>query len=197
MLLVVDQFEVAGLYAAAINTFVVLTGRVSSGQTAWEARATMESNQTQLPVPPQDERTLAMLAHVLQLFAGFVAPLVILIIKRQSRFVAFHAAQALLWQAIYFVVMMLTVGVWFAVIFSTLLIHSRPGPTANAPPAAFLVAFPLIFLFLFGGWATGLTLAIVYGIKASHGEWAKYPLVGRWAWRLTVERGPAAPYPAT
>lgn len=157
----------------------------------------MESPDVTLPVPSQDERTLAMLAHILQVFAGFVAPLVILIVKRRSRFVAFHAAQALLWQAMYVVVMMLTLALWFAVIFSTLLIHRSPGPTANSPPVAFFVAFPLIFLFLIVGWATGLTLAIVYGIKANRGEWARYPLVGRWAWRLTVERGPAAPYPAT
>jgi hypothetical protein len=27
-------------------------------------------------------------------------------------------------------------------------------------------------------------LAILYGIKAGRGEWAAYPIVGRWAMRL-------------
>jgi uncharacterized membrane protein len=37
-----------------------------------------------------------MLAHLLQFFAGFIPPLVIYLVKRNSRFVAFHAMQALL-----------------------------------------------------------------------------------------------------
>ncbi len=58
--------------------------------------------------PTPDERTTAMLAHVLTIFAGFIAPLIIYLAKRRdSRFVAFHAMQALLWHlwmlALYFV----------------------------------------------------------------------------------------------
>jgi uncharacterized membrane protein len=30
-----------------------------------------------------------------------------------------------------------------------------------------------------------LVLAIVYGIKASNGEWARYPIIGKWAWRFS------------
>ncbi len=48
------------------------------------------------PVPPtQDERTFAMLAHLLACFGGgFIAPLIILLSKKDSRFVKFHAIQA-------------------------------------------------------------------------------------------------------
>src|SRR5690349_3429082 len=43
----------------------------------------------------QDERLWAMLSYLLSLLTGFVAPLVIYIVKRDgSRFVAFHALQA-------------------------------------------------------------------------------------------------------
>jgi hypothetical protein len=34
----------------------------------------------------QDERTMAVLAHVLQLVGGWIAPLIIFFAKRQSRF---------------------------------------------------------------------------------------------------------------
>ena len=42
------------------------------------------------PPPTPDERTLAMLAHILQTFSCFIGPLVIYVVKRDSRFVAFH-----------------------------------------------------------------------------------------------------------
>ena len=54
-----------------------------------------------LPSPGPDERSLAMLAHALQIVGGFIAPLVIFLIRRDSRFVGFHALQALLLQLIY------------------------------------------------------------------------------------------------
>jgi uncharacterized Tic20 family protein len=153
----------------------------------------MESRDIQLPVPQQDERTLAMLAHVLQVFAGFIAPLVILVVKRQSWFVVFHAVQALLWQVTYFVMVMLTMVVWFAVMVPVVLTHSGSGSASSPQPSEFFVVFSLIFLFFMAGWVTGLVLAIVYGIKASNGEWAEYPVIGRWARRLTVQTGRAVP----
>src|SRR5262244_4325887 len=56
-----------------------------------------------LYVPTQDERTMALLAHVLGIFAGFLAPLIFFLVKRDSKFVSFHALQALAWHIIYFV----------------------------------------------------------------------------------------------
>jgi len=38
----------------------------------------------------QDEKTFALLAHVLG-FSGFIAPLVFFLVKRDSKFVSFHA----------------------------------------------------------------------------------------------------------
>jgi len=134
-------------------------------------------------VPSPDERTLAMLAHILQLFTGFIGPLVIYIVKRDSRFVAFHALQALLWQAIYFVVSMLLMVVWLVLIFSTIATHSNSG-SSKVPPAEFFILFPLIWLFLACGWVATMILSIVYGIKANHGEFAAYPVIGAWALRL-------------
>jgi hypothetical protein len=40
-----------------------------------------------VPEPTADEKTLAMLAHALQLISGFIAPLIILLVKRESKFV--------------------------------------------------------------------------------------------------------------
>lgn len=142
----------------------------------------MEREPSELPAPSADERTLAMLAHLLQLFGGFVAPLVILLIKRDSRFVAFHAIQALLWQVILAGLTLLCVFGWFVAIISTVIIHSSAA--SGRFPLPVLVVLPFVIVIFGGGWLTTLVLAIVHGIKAHNGEWAEYPIVGRWARKL-------------
>lgn len=134
--------------------------------------------------PTQDERNFAMLAHLLQFFAGFVPPLVIYLVKRNSRFVAFHAMQALLWQAAYLVIIMLGMMVMFATMFATL-IHQHPNAASNnAPPLAFFLGFGALWLvFMIGGFGN-LILAIVYSIKAYHGKWSAYPMFGRLAHKI-------------
>ena len=55
-----------------------------------------------LYAPSHDEKTFALLAHVLGIFSGFIAPLVFFLVKRDSKFVSFHALQSLAWHIIYF-----------------------------------------------------------------------------------------------
>jgi len=137
------------------------------------------------PVPTKDEQSMAFLAHFLQVFTGFIAPLVIYLIKRESRFVSFHAMQALLWQIIYLVVVMLLFMIFFVGMFATLATHpSAPSPS-QAPPPAFFLLFPFIWLVMMCGWVLNLVLGIVFGIKANRREWAAYPVIGRWAHRIT------------
>jgi uncharacterized membrane protein len=131
--------------------------------------------------PSQDERTLAILAHVLQVVGWWIAPLIIFVIKRESRFVSFHALQALLLQVVYMVGMGGLMVLWFVSIFTTMGHH---GGGNNAPPPVFFLLFPLIWLGFMGAWVVMLVVAIVYGVKAGRGEWAEYPLLGPLARRL-------------
>lgn len=124
-----------------------------------------------------------MLAHFLQLFGGFIGPLIIFIVKRNSRFVAFHALQALIWQGTYLVVAMMGVVVWLILFIGTIAMHVHAGPSGG-PPFEIFILFPLIWFFFLAAWVVTLILAIVYGIRANHGEWANYPIIGRWAHRL-------------
>lgn len=124
-----------------------------------------------------------MLAHLLQLFGGFIAPLVIYLVKRDSRFVAFHAIQALIWQVVYFIVTMLGMVLWFLLLFGTIALHPN-SPSTKGPPVAIFMLFPLMWLFVAGGWIVTLILSVVYGIKANQGQWAMYPIIGRWARRF-------------
>ena len=54
--------------------------------------------------PTKDECTMAMLAHLLQVFSGFIGPLIIFIVKKDSKFVKYHSLQCLIWQAAYVVI---------------------------------------------------------------------------------------------
>ncbi len=122
----------------------------------------------------QDERSMAMLAHLLQIFTGFIGPLVLYLVKReQSKFVAFHALQALVWQVTYMAFMMVGGVATFAITILTM--HNSHG-------------FPVFFLFFWllamAGWCLNLILGILYTIKANNGEWSSYPVIGQWVRRF-------------
>lgn len=130
---------------------------------------------------------MATLAHVLQLVGGFIAPLVILLVKRESRFVSFHALQSLLLQAVYFVlVMVLMAGIMTAVLGVAL---HQPAERHNSLPPVFIIIFPIFWLGMMGWWVLILVVAILYGIKAGRGEWAEYPVLGPLA-RKILKIGP-------
>jgi hypothetical protein len=122
------------------------------------------------PMPDRDERTWAMLAHVLAAAGHFVAvlawlaPLVVWLVKKeQSRFAAFHGLQSLLFQLMWMVILAVGWGI------TTLLMAVLIG---------FLLVPVMIALHL-----VPVIWAVVAGIKASNGEWYEYPVVGAWARR--------------
>ena len=135
---------------------------------------------TSLPVPTPDERTMAFLAHLLQVFAGFIAPLVVYCVKQDSRFVKFHALQSLIWQLCYMALFFAGMIFFFVTIFATVFHGASGSHAANQPPPAFLLFFPFFWLFAMTGWVVNVILGITYGIKANRGEWAGYPLIGKW-----------------
>jgi uncharacterized protein len=140
--------------------------------------------------PTKDECTMALLAHLLQVFSGFIGPLVIFLVKQDSKFVKYHALQSLIWQATYLILGIGAMAVFFFMMFASIA-HTPPGVPhqPGQPPAAFVFFVPLIWLFWGGGWVVNLILGIVYGVKANRGEWAGYPLIGR---ILLREYNPAA-----
>jgi uncharacterized Tic20 family protein len=135
---------------------------------------------TSLPVPTQDERTMAFLAHLLQVFTGFIAPLVIFCVKQDSRFVKFHALQSLIWQLCYMALLFGVMIFFFFSIFAAAFHGAFAGHTPNGPPPAFIFLFPFLWLFWLLGWVANVVLGVLYGIKANRGEWAGYPIIGNW-----------------
>jgi uncharacterized membrane protein len=135
---------------------------------------------TDLPEPTQDERSIAFLAHLLQVFTGFIAPLIIYCVKQDSRFVKFHALQSLIWQLCYMALFFGGMIIFIFTIFATVFSSASGGHAPNGPPPAFIFVFPFFWLFWGLGWVANVILGIVYGIKANHGEWAGYPIIGKW-----------------
>jgi uncharacterized Tic20 family protein len=138
-----------------------------------------------LPVPTQDERSMAMLVHIIGIFTGFVGPLILYFVKRDSKFVSFHALQSLFWHLLYaFTVMALVI--LFAMLFAFILVshvalHHNPGDVT--PPFEVVFMFPLFWIAIMLCWMLNLGLAVFFAIKANSGEWALYPIVGGWARR--------------
>lgn len=81
-------------------------------------------------MPTSDERTMAVLSHILTLVAPFVAPLVIYLIKKdESKFVEWHAKESLNFQitllVICIVLFITVIGIfflWFVGIVATVLV---------------------------------------------------------------------------
>lgn len=136
-----------------------------------------------LPVPTEDEKSLAMLNYILSIFSGWLAPLIIWIIKRESKFVAFHAAQTLFWHLAYLLLTMVAMAVIWGAIFARMFAHMPPGPQAG-PPREIFMFMPLFFLVFWGGWFVNMVIGIVFGIKSKNGDWTRLPIVGGWARRL-------------
>ena len=126
---------------------------------------------------------MGLLVHVLSIFTGFWAPLIIYLIKRDSKFISFHALQSLLWHVLYMVGAMVFVFALFFIFFATFMTHVVAQHGAGPPPVALFMVFPFFWLGMILLWAVNLLLGIVFAMKASAGEWAMYPLVGRWALR--------------
>jgi uncharacterized protein len=133
--------------------------------------------------PTPDEKTFALLAHVLGIFSGFIAPLVFFLVKRDSKFVSFHALQSLAWHIIYFV---LIFGGMILFVVSMIAGGGFREQTHGQPPFAFFGFFGAIWLIAVGGGIINLILGIVYGIKAHNGEWAEFPLIGGWILRRFI-----------
>ncbi len=133
------------------------------------------------PQTTPQERQMATLAHVLQIFFGFLGPLIIFLVKRNSRFVAFHALQAIFWHLLLAATAILTVVLVLGFVFLGL---ASQAAGADQPSPVFFLAVPIIALFAMCAGPVTVVLAIVFAVKASQGQWSQYPLVGGWAKRV-------------
>jgi uncharacterized protein len=101
------------------------------------------------PGATSDNRTVAMLAHLLTIFTGFLAPLVIYLTSKDDPYVRHHAAESLNFQ----------ITVLLAFVVSGLLLCLLIG-----------------FLLLPAVWIGALVFEIIASVAANRGEWYRYPI---------------------
>jgi uncharacterized Tic20 family protein len=98
-------------------------------------------------LPTSDERTLAVLSHILTIVAPILAPLIIYLIKKdESKYVAYHAKESLNFQ----ITLMIVVIVLLVTIVGLI----------------FIWAIPIV----------ALVFVVIATIRASEGVYYKYPV---------------------
>lgn len=116
-----------------------------------------------LPAVADDEKTMAMVAHLCSLCFPVFGPGLIWVLKKDSSpFIAYHAIQALVAQVIF--------GVSISILFTVLNVFMTIFATITFGFGA--LCYPLVcvaFLPVFGG--------IPWALKAKAGEWTGYPLI--------------------
>ena len=127
----------------------------------------------------KEEKIMALLSH-LSIFipnVGILAPVIIWITnKEKSDFVRFHALQAIFFQLIFFILMMLFM---FAGVI--LMLASIPwfDLSSNAEPGT-LFFLSMVFMFMFFPlWIIFGIYAAVASAKSYKGKMFKYAIIGR------------------
>jgi hypothetical protein len=146
------------------------------------AETALEPQTTEEPAPPPGPEPLsrsaarnwAMVAHLsilLNLFTGFLGPITALIIylvfKDRSRYVAYQAMQAFVFQLVFFIgAGALAAAAWIGSLVLTLLIIG-----ICCLPLAFLLSFIPLAAVIYG---------VIAGIQTAQGDDFRYWLVGDW-----------------
>jgi uncharacterized membrane protein len=141
-----------------------------------------------LPELTQDEKAFAGLAHALMMSTWWIGPLIIYLVRKESRFVKFHALQALFWQIIFTVLYVGGFAIFFGIMMANVLstVQKNPQTPPNVPVGMFIF-LPFFWLFAMGMFAATMTLGIMFCLKAMRGEWAGYPIIGGWARRIVLK----------
>jgi len=139
--------------------------------------------QTEFENIPQNDRMLAMFAHLSMFFGSVWIPLIFwAIYKDKSRFVSFHSLQALFFHIAYTIV--LVVLVIFVAIVGVL--AGLIKPESSGPPE--MGAIQIIVILALGVIVMGfvfvcVALAIINAISSYKGGMKKYPIVGNMVYK--------------
>lgn len=124
-----------------------------------ETNTILGTEEQPLTTPTSDEKTMAILSHILCLVAGFLAPLVIYLVKKdESRYVRAHAAEALNFMITLFLAY---IAVWIVTMILGFIISFFS-----------FVLLPFLMAILIIG---GLVLIIIATIRASENKLYRYP----------------------
>jgi uncharacterized Tic20 family protein len=126
----------------------------------------------QAPLSPSDERTWAILTHVLALFAGFISALVVYILfKDRGPFVRTHVITEWNFQ----ITLLIVDAVGFILAFST---FATITTGSNGPPPG-LALFFVGYILIFATNILRLIFGIIAAVAAGKGKFYRYPIAIR------------------
>jgi len=139
--------------------------------------------QTEQEIVSQNDRMLAMFAHLSMFFGSIWIPLIFwAIYKDKSRFVSFHSLQALFFHLAYTAI--IVVMVIFVAVVGVL--AGLIKPESSGPPE--MGAIQIIVILALGVIVMGfvfvcVALAIINAISSYKGGMKKYPIVGNMVYK--------------
>jgi uncharacterized Tic20 family protein len=126
-----------------------------------------------------EEKLLALFSHLSIFMGGIALPIIFWAINRdKSKFVSFHALQALFFHLAYVVVLV------FVIIFMIFggagigMLSAIGAHSHNSTPVFFIIFIIALYCFMFLYIFGCMGYAIYIGIKAYNGEFKKYPIIG-------------------
>lgn len=134
--------------------------------------------------PNSDEKVLAALAHgsVVFSFFGPIAPLAIWIMQRnKSKYVRYHALQALGYQALAFWGWILGLILVFIAMFGVMFVAALVSSPEQLDSPVFQVILQAVMLLsIFGQWGLFLLIGLVGAVFCMLGRNFHYPILGSW-----------------
>lgn len=134
--------------------------------------------------PTSDEKVMAAIAHASVIFAFFgpVVPSLIWAYQRnKSKYVRFHALQAMGYQALTFWAWF--IGMFFAIfggILISIIIAAILNGESSDIPAFPLILQPIIMLSIFGLWGLFFLIGIIGAVFCMINRDFNYPFIGHW-----------------
>ncbi len=126
-----------------------------------------------------DKKLMSLLSHISILIPniGIMAPIIIWVTQKdKSQFIRFNALQAIFFQIVFLVLVILSVFVGIIIMFISLpMLTSSPN---DAPGTLFWVSMGIMNLY-FPLWLFFSIYGIVASVKSFKGKDFKYPVIGR------------------
>ena len=135
--------------------------------------------------PTSDEKILAALAHasIILMFLGPLGAVIIWAIQRtKSKYVRYHALQAMGYQTFTFWLWMIVMFFFMLIFFGLGIIVAAIASQSSSvmPPDIFFFIQPLFMLFIFGVWGLIFLFGFVGAVFCMMGKEFHYPLIGSW-----------------
>ena len=120
-----------------------------------------------------DENVAALLSYVVH----FVSGLIFFLIEKNSRLVRFHAMQAIILGALFFIGGMVLMFVWF---FITIIASQISGLLGSLMSLVVGLVMFVFFAAIVVGWIMGM-------VKAFQGQYFKLPVIGNFAEKFSAK----------